>query len=106
MPTKKLLKQHGMVAKMSRKGVCWGNAPVERFFNSLKREWTGDQLCKTRQHAMADVREYVAAQYKAKRQFSTLGYKTPMDYEKALNKVSGNILALHGFIDAFEALAA
>jgi transposase InsO family protein len=87
----KLLKQHGMVASMSRKGNCWDNAPVERFFSSLKREWTGDQLYKTRQHAIADVREYVAVYYNATRLHSTLGYKTPMDYEKTLNKVSGNI---------------
>jgi len=38
---------------------------------------------------MADVREYVAVYYNSKRLHSTLGYTTPMDYEKALNKVSG-----------------
>jgi putative transposase len=84
-----VLKQYGMIASMSRKGNCWDNAPVERFFSSLKREWTGDQLYKTRQAAIADVREYVAVYYNAMRLHSTLGYKTPMDYEKGLNKVSG-----------------
>ena len=42
---------------MSRKGNCWDNAPIERFFSSLKREWTGDQLYKTRKEAIADVRD-------------------------------------------------
>ena len=84
-----LLKQHGMICSMSRKGNCWDNAPVERFFSSLKREWTGDRLYQTRQEAIADVREYVAVYYNSKRLHSTLGYKTPMDYEKDLNKVSG-----------------
>jgi putative transposase len=84
-----LLKQHGMIPSMSRKGNCWDNAPVERFFSSLKREWTGDQLYRTRQQAIADVREYVAVYYNSRRLHSTLGYKTPMDYEKTLNKVSG-----------------
>ena len=84
-----LLKQHGMICSMSRKGNCWDNAPVERFFSSLKREWTGDRLYKTRQAAIADVREYVAVYYNSKRLHSTLGYKTPMNYEKTLNKVSG-----------------
>ena len=23
----------------SRRGDCWGNAPIERFFGSLKAEW-------------------------------------------------------------------
>ena len=86
----KLLKQHGMIPSMSRKGNCWDNAPVERFFSSLKREWTGDRLYRTRQEAIADVREYVAVYYNAQRLHSTLGYKTPLDYEKDLNKVSGN----------------
>ena len=86
----KLLKQHGMVASMSRKGNCWGNAPVGRFFSSLKREWTGDRLYQTRQEAIADVREYVAVYYNAQRLHSTLGYRTPPDYEKRLNNVFGN----------------
>jgi transposase InsO family protein len=86
----KLLKQHGLVTSMSRKGNCWDNAPVERFFSSLKREWTGDRLYRTRHEAIADVREYVAVYYNSRRLHSTLGYKTPLDYEKKLSKVSGN----------------
>lgn len=86
----KLLRQHGMIPSMSRKGNCWDNAPVERFFSSLKREWTGDRLYRTRQEAIADAREYVAVYYNAQRLHSTLGYKTPLDYEKDLNTVSGN----------------
>ena len=85
----RLLKQHAMIASMSRKGNCWDNAPVERFFSSLKREWTGDRLYRTRQQAIADVREYVAVYYNSRRLHSTLGYTTPLDYEKLLNNVSG-----------------
>ena len=85
----KLLQQNGMICSMSRKGNCWDNAPVERFFSSLKREWTGHRLYRTRLEAMADVREYVAVYYNSRRLHSTLGYTTPMDYEKDLNKVSG-----------------
>ena len=85
----KLLKQHGIIPSMSRKGNCWDNSPIERFFSSLKREWTGDQLYRTRQAATTEVREYVAVYYNAKRLHSTLGYRTRMDYEKTLNNVSG-----------------
>jgi putative transposase len=84
----KLLAQYKMVSSMSRKGNCWDNAPVERFFSSLKREWTGDILYRTRAEAMADVREYVAAYYNSKRLHSTLGYQTPLNFENNLNKVS------------------
>jgi putative transposase len=88
----KLLKQHKMIGSMSRKGNCWDNAPVERFFSSLKREWTGDRWYRTRQEAIADVREYVAVYYNSRRLHSTLGYTTPMNYEKRLNKSVRNLL--------------
>ena len=34
-----LLKEYGFKQSMSRKGNCWDNAPMERFFRSLKTEW-------------------------------------------------------------------
>jgi len=34
----RLLKRHGIVPSMSRKGNCWDNAPTESFFATLKRE--------------------------------------------------------------------
>ncbi|NIP74036.1 MAG: IS3 family transposase [Gammaproteobacteria bacterium] len=89
-PYQKLLRHHGMISSMSRKGNCWDNAPVDRFPSSLKREWTGNRLYRTRKEAIADVREYVAVYYSSQRLHSTLGYKTPLDYENDLNKVSGN----------------
>ncbi len=85
----KLLKQHGMICSMRCKGNRWDNAPVERFFSSLKREWTGDRWHRTGQEAIADVREYMAVYYNSKHLHSTLGFTTPMNYEKRLNKVSG-----------------
>ena len=37
------LVRHGFQASMSRKGNCWDNAVMERFFGSLKSEWLADQ---------------------------------------------------------------
>ena len=54
---------------------------MERFFSSLKREWTGDGLYRTRQEAITVVQEYMVVYYNSMRLHSTLGY------EKALNKV-------------------
>ena len=62
----------------------------------MKREWIGDRLYRTRQAAIADVREYVAVYYNSKRLHSTPGYTAPMDYEKTLNKVSGICCPLLG----------
>lgn len=32
------MRKHGLLQSMSRKGECWDNAPMERFFGSLKSE--------------------------------------------------------------------
>ena len=36
---RKQLKRYGIKHSMSRRGNCWDNAPMERFFRSLKSEW-------------------------------------------------------------------
>ena len=43
-PHQALLARHGLVGSMSRKGSCWDNAVMERFFLSLKTErvWQRD----------------------------------------------------------------
>lgn len=75
------LRQHGMVCSMSRKGNCWDNAPTERFFSSLKREWLTGNVYPTRQDAVADVRAYIAY-YNSRRLHTTLGDWTPIDFEQ------------------------
>jgi len=84
-----LLRQHGMVCSMSRKGNCWDNSPMERFFRSLKEEWIGDRSYKTREEAHHDLREYLMVYYNTKRLHSTLDYQTPFQFENSLKKVSG-----------------
>jgi transposase InsO family protein len=66
---------------MSRKGECWDNAVVERFFGTLKREWTHDRRFLTRQEAKATVIEYSEMFYNSHRRHSTLGYLSPNDFE-------------------------
>jgi putative transposase len=79
---RRLLKQNGMVCSMSRKGNCWDNAPTERFFGSLKREWLTGNVYPTREAAVADVRAYIAY-YNSRRLHTTLGDLTPMEFEKS-----------------------
>lgn len=76
------LKQHGILCSMSRKGNCWDNAVVERFFSSLKREWIKDNLYRSREEAISDVRAYIVTWYNSRRLHSTLGYKSPIEFEK------------------------
>ena len=78
---RRLLKQHGMVCSMSRKGNCWDNAPTERFFSSLKREWLTGNVYPTREAAVDDVRAYIAY-YNSDRLHTTLGDLTPIEFEQ------------------------
>jgi len=77
----KRLEQYGMQASMSRKGDCWDNAPTERFFRSLKSERL--RLCRfeTRASAKIEVLDYITF-YNGLRLHSTLGYLSPLAYEK------------------------
>ena len=77
----KLLSQHGFVCSMSRKGNCWDNAVVERFFRSLKTERTDHVLYGTRKEAKKDVFHYIELFYNKWRKHSYLGYVSPIQYE-------------------------
>lgn len=72
-----------MVSSMSRKGDCWDNAVVERFFRSLKVEQVGRHRYRTRRAARSDVLNYIAMFYNSHRLHSYLGYRSPNDYEAA-----------------------
>jgi transposase InsO family protein len=77
-----MLAAHGMVCSMSGKGDCLDNAVAERFFGSLKREWTSHRDYGTRQEARDDIVEYIEMFYNAKRKHSYLGYLSPNEYEE------------------------
>ena len=66
---------------MSRKGNCWDNAVMERFFGSLKSERTDKINYETRQEAKADIIDYIDMFYNSKRLHSALGYVTPLNFE-------------------------
>ena len=55
-----LLERHGLRASMGRKGNCWDNAVMERFFLNLKMERVWQ--CDYANHAEAarDVTEYIS----------------------------------------------
>lgn len=75
------LKSYGMISSMSRKGNCWDNAPTERFFRSLKSErLTGFRFI-TRQEANTEILDYITY-YNSIRLHSSLGYLSPMAFEK------------------------
>jgi len=77
----RLMADHGITCSMSRSGNVWDNAAMESFFSSLKTERTARKVYRTRDHAKADVFDYIERFYNPTRRHSTLGYLSPMEFE-------------------------
>jgi len=88
------LRRHGMVCSMSRRGNCWDNAVVESFFSTLKSELICDQPYRTRAQARSAVFEYIEVWYNRKRRHSTLGYISPVQFERQYNNREPEGLAI------------
>jgi putative transposase len=78
----RLLSDNGVTCSMSRSGNVWDNAAMESFFSSLKTERVARKTYRTRDQARADVFDYIERFYNPRRRHSTLGYVSPMDFEK------------------------
>ena len=79
-----LLAGHGIECSMSRRGNCWDNAVMESFFASLKKELVHRECYRDRQEAKASLFEYIEVFYNRIRLHSSLDYRSPAEYEKAL----------------------
>lgn len=79
---RKLLKEKGIMYSLSRKGNCWDNAPAESFFHTLKTELVMFEDYNTINEAKMSLFGYIESFYNRKRRHSTIGYKTPYEYEE------------------------
>jgi putative transposase len=77
----KLLAEHGLIGSMSRKGNCWDNAVMERFFLNLKMERVWQRDYANHAEAKIDIADYIAGFYNPVRLHSTLGYRSPVEHE-------------------------
>ena len=77
-----LLARHGFLGSMSRKGNCWENAVMERFFLNLKMERVWQKDYANHAEAVADIADYIVGFYNNVRLHSTLGYLPPSAYER------------------------
>lgn len=78
----KRLKAFQTVPSMSRKGNCWDNAVAESFFATLEKELLISERFESRIEARAAVFEYIEIYYNRKRRHSTLGYLSPVEFER------------------------
>ena len=75
------LKLLGIECSMSRTGDCYDNAAMERFFWSLKHEWTKHEHFENLAAARLSVFKYIETFYNTERLHQTLGYKSPNQFE-------------------------
>lgn len=79
----KIIKQHGIIQSMSRKGNCWDNAVAESFFHTIKTELIYQTKFETREEAKHVIFEYIEVFYNRIRMHSTNDYLSPIQYEEA-----------------------
>jgi putative transposase len=75
------LKTLGIACSMSRTGCCYDNAVMERFFWSLKYEWTNHEQFENLEHARLSVFRHIETFYNSERLHQTLGYQSPNTFE-------------------------
>jgi putative transposase len=78
---RQLLKAHGVMASMSRKGCCYDNAAAEAFFSTLKVECVYRTRFETHQSAQREIFWFIEGFYNRRRRHSALGYLSPLDFE-------------------------
>jgi putative transposase len=81
----RLLGRHGISCSMSGVAQCWDNAPLESFFASLKKELVHHERYTTREDAKASIFEYVETFYNRARRHSSLGFLSPVEFERSHN---------------------
>jgi putative transposase len=78
----RLMTDNGVACSMSRSGNVWDNAAMESFFSSLKTERIGRKIYRSRDEARADVFDYIERFYNPVRRHSTIGYLSPVEFER------------------------
>lgn len=76
----RVLRQHGIVTSMSRKGDCWDNAVAESFFATLRAELVDGRYA-SRLAAQRAIGEYIDGFYNLHRRHSTIDYLSPIEFE-------------------------
>ena len=80
------LSLNGIECSMSRRGDCWDNACMESFFGKLKTEHVQKKVYRSCQEARQDLFWYIEIFYNRKRRHASLGYISPVEFEKRGDK--------------------
>ena len=77
------LKAMQITCSMSRTGCCYDNAVMERFFWSLKLEWTNHEQYENLEAAKLSVFRYIETFYNRTRIHEALNYQSPDGFERS-----------------------
>ncbi len=83
---KAVLEKCGILPSMSAQGYCYDNAFMESFFKTLKAEEVYLTEYETKDDVLKSIPEFIENVYNKKRLHSSLGYYSPVDYEKLAEK--------------------
>ena len=76
------LENRGFVQSFSRKGRPCGNAVMESFFKTLKRELPLNRKRDTRIEARQEIFKFIELYYNTRRPHSSLGNLSPVEYKR------------------------
>jgi transposase InsO family protein len=79
-----LLLSHGVRISMSRQGNVYDNAVAESFYSTLKTELVHRRRFQTRTEARLAVFDFIELFYNRQRRHSTLGFLSPVAFERGL----------------------
>ena len=77
-----MVAKYGLVGSMSRKGNCWDNAVLERFFLNLKMKRVRQKDYANHAEAINNIADYVIGSHNSARLHSTLGNVSPNAFER------------------------
>jgi len=96
---RRLLYINGLRQSMSGKGNCYDNAQAESFFSRFKAELIEGGIFESIEQAGSEIFSYIEGYYNRIRRHSSLGYVSPLEFEKQLKII--NQRSRESFVSCF-----
>lgn len=80
------LRESGIAASMGSRGDAFDNAAAESFIATIKTELINRRRFRTRNEARLAIFDYIECFYNPVRRHSSLGYRSPVEFEEAMAK--------------------
>ena len=88
---RQLLWRYGIGQSLNRRGNCWDNSPMERFFRSFKSEWMPQLGYLNINEAMLSISDYINGYYNRYRPHQYNDGLSPLLAEKEHSETSNMV---------------